>query len=129
MRPKPKSQKQLELEVENFNLKYKVGDKVLLQTDSGEIKEVTVKSEASIMGGHSSVGWFEEISGCYQLDRVRGPVQNASKPVTSSQEQDDDDDDEEPEFIHCADCIQPDACSDFGCAVDNGLQRANDGVL
>lgn len=74
MRPKQKSQKQLELEVENFNLKHKVGDKVLLQTDGGEVKEVTVKHPATIMGGHSSVGWFEEISGCYQLDRVRGAV-------------------------------------------------------
>ena len=74
MRPKQKSQKQLELEVENFNLKFKVGDKVKLEVDGGEIKEVTVKHEATILGGHSAMGWFNEISGCYQLDRVRGGV-------------------------------------------------------
>lgn len=68
--PKQKSQKQLELEVENFNLKYKVGDKVQLKTDSGELKKVTISNPASILGGHTSVGWFEEISGCYNLDRV-----------------------------------------------------------
>lgn len=70
MRPKQKSQKQLDLEVENFNLKHKVGDKVKLLTDDGQTQEVTVRYPASILGGHSSVGWFEEISGCYQLDRV-----------------------------------------------------------
>ncbi len=68
---KPKTQKQLELEVENFNLKYKVGDKLKLERDSGEIQDVTVKFPATVMGGHSAVGWFEEISGCYMLDRVR----------------------------------------------------------
>ncbi len=67
-----KSRKQLALEVENFNLKYKTGDKVKLELDSGGIKEVTVKYPASILGGHSSVGWFNEVDGCYQLDRVRG---------------------------------------------------------
>ena len=36
-----------------------------------EVKEVTVDSEATVLGGHSAVGWFKEISGCYQLDRVR----------------------------------------------------------
>lgn len=71
MIPKQKTQEQLELEVKNFNLKFKVGDKVKLQKDDGEIQEVTVKHEATILSGHSSVGWFEEISGCYQLDRVR----------------------------------------------------------
>lgn len=68
---KQKSIKQLELEVENFNLKFKTGDKINIEKDNGEIQEVTVRAPATIMGGHSAVGWFEEISGCYQLDRVR----------------------------------------------------------
>lgn len=67
---KQKSQKQLELEVENFNLKFGVGDRVRIKNDFGQIKEVTISNPASIMGGHSVVGWFEEISGCYSLDRV-----------------------------------------------------------
>ena len=70
MRPRQKSQRQLELEVENFNLKHKVGDKVQLRLDKGEVKEVTVRHEATIVGGHSSVAWFEEVSGSYQIDRV-----------------------------------------------------------
>jgi hypothetical protein len=74
MIPKKKSLKQLELEVENFNLKHKVGDKLKLKTDGNSIMIVTVKHPATILGGHSSMGWFEEISGCYQLDRVIGAV-------------------------------------------------------
>jgi hypothetical protein len=66
-----KSQVKLEKEVMDFNLRFKVGDKVNLEDDDGNIREVTIERPASILGGHSSVGWFEEISGCYQLDRVR----------------------------------------------------------
>ncbi len=57
-------------EIHRFNNQYSVGSKVKIKTDSGEIKEVTVESPATILGGHSAVGWFEEISGCYSLDRV-----------------------------------------------------------
>lgn len=67
---KQKTQRELELEVENFNLKHKVGDKVLLKNDAGEVNTVTVKSPATILGGHTAVGWFKEISGCYLLERV-----------------------------------------------------------
>jgi len=35
---------------------------------------------------------------------------------------DDDDDD----FDHCATCDQPDACSDFGCAIKKGLRQDPD---
>ena len=66
-----KSQAQLSLQVYNFNKQYSVGDRVKVEMDNGEVKVCTVKSEATILGGHSAVGWFEEISGCYSLDRVR----------------------------------------------------------
>ena len=65
-----KTQAQLSKEVVFFNKTYTVGEKVNLRMDDGSIKEVTVACPASILGGHSAVGWFAEISGCYQLDRV-----------------------------------------------------------
>lgn len=37
----------------------------------------------------------------------------------------DDLDDDEPEFDTCGDCDQPDACSDFGCAIKQGLRERN----
>ena len=70
-RPKQKSLATLQKEVDAFNANFKPGDKVKLKTDEGTIIEVTVRFPASIMGGHSAVGWFEEISGCYMLDRVQ----------------------------------------------------------
>ncbi len=67
---KPKSQKQLQQQVDKFNAAYGIGSKVNLKKDDGSIVPVTVADKASILGGHSAVGWFEEISGCYSLDRV-----------------------------------------------------------
>jgi len=66
-----KTQAQLSMMVYNFNKQYSVGDRVKIEMDNGEIKVVTVASEATILGGHSAVGWFNEISGCYSLERVR----------------------------------------------------------
>ena len=63
----------LQKEVDNFNSKHKVGDKVKLKMDSGEVKEVTIRNEATILSGHSAVGWFGGVgivSGCYSLDKV-----------------------------------------------------------
>lgn len=69
MRPKQKSQRQLELEVENFNLKFKVGDTVRVIDDRGAEFIDTIKYPASIMGGHSSMMWLDNV-GSYQLDRL-----------------------------------------------------------
>ena len=65
-----KTKEQLEKEVNDFNAKYKVGDRVNVLLDGGETIKATVKHNATILGGHTSVGWFNEISGCYNLDRV-----------------------------------------------------------
>lgn len=65
-----KTRAQLQSQVYAFNKTYDKGSRVKLRMDSGEIKTVTVKQEATILGGHSAVGWFEEISGCYSLDRI-----------------------------------------------------------
>lgn len=67
---KQKSLEQLQSQVDEFNSTYKVGDTLLLEKDSGEKQTVTVRNLATILGGHSAMGWFEEISGCYSLDRV-----------------------------------------------------------
>ena len=68
--PKRKSLKTLEAEVERFNATHKVGDMVDLSHDDGTVKRVQIKHEATILGGHTAVGWFHEISGCYSLDKV-----------------------------------------------------------
>lgn len=61
--------KKLQAQVDSFNQKYAVGDKVKIRKPGGHM-EVTVKYPASIMGDHSAVGWFKEISACYDLDCV-----------------------------------------------------------
>jgi len=66
-----KTQAQLESQVYAFNKTYDIGDRLKIERDNGEIDIVTVKAPASIVGGHSAVGWFNEISGCYSLDRIR----------------------------------------------------------
>ncbi len=67
---KQPSLKKLQEQVDRFNATYAVGCKVDLTMDSGEKKPVTIANKATILGGHSAVGWFDEISGCYALDRV-----------------------------------------------------------
>lgn len=66
-----KTEAQLESQVHSFNKSILVGGRVKLEMPNGEIKVVTVKSPATVLGGHSAVGWFNEISGCYSLDKVR----------------------------------------------------------
>jgi hypothetical protein len=61
--------KKLQQQVGRFNNTYSIGDKVNLKTPEG-IKLVTVKEKATILYGHSAVGWFNEVSGCYSLKFV-----------------------------------------------------------
>lgn len=68
---KQKTIEQLKAQIDFFNKSCPVGTKVNLKLDSGEVKSVTVSSKATVLGGHSAVGWFAEISGCYSLDRVK----------------------------------------------------------
>lgn len=67
-----KSLKKLQEQVDNFNSKVGIGDKVKIRmaVDS-EWKEVTVSHNATILGSHTAVGWFEEVSGCHSLDFVK----------------------------------------------------------
>lgn len=69
---KQKSQKQLQKIVDDFNRAYPVGSEVDVKLDSGKLIHTRVTHEGTILGGHSAVAWFNNISGCYSLDRVTG---------------------------------------------------------
>ncbi len=38
--------------------------------DSGEAREAETKYTAEVLSGHTAVGWFKDISGCYLLERA-----------------------------------------------------------
>jgi len=57
-------------DVDEWNAKYPVGQKVRVRLDSGEVKETTTRYEATVLSGHTAVGWFNGIRGCYCLDRA-----------------------------------------------------------
>ena len=63
---------QLNSQVDEFNEKYKVGDMLMLKLDTGETKQVKLQTPAKVMHGHSAIAWFEEVSGCYLINRVKG---------------------------------------------------------
>lgn len=54
---------------ELFNLKYEVGDSVIVKDDKGGEFTDIIKYPASIMGGHTAVAWLED-KGSYLIDRV-----------------------------------------------------------
>lgn len=66
-----KALEQLEDEVKQFNILYKIGDKVNLKIGH-KVVGATIKEEASILQGHSAVVWFEEYASCYSCDSVKG---------------------------------------------------------
>ena len=53
-----------------FNEKNPVGSSVTVIKDLGERVETKVRYPAQILSGHTAVVWLEDISGCYDLDRV-----------------------------------------------------------
>lgn len=66
-----KTLKTLQREVDEFNKLCPVGTEVIVTKDLGEEVRTKVWHEATILGGHTAVGWFEGISGCYLLSRAR----------------------------------------------------------
>ncbi len=60
---------QIASQVNDFNEAFKKGDAVTIKMDDGSRKICTVKFPATLMN-RSPVGWFNEISGCYDLNRV-----------------------------------------------------------
>ena len=72
MKNKRKTTEELLKQIDEFNQKYKVGSIVKVKLDGGKTLDVEVDYPATILGGHTAVGWFKhpEISGAYSLDRV-----------------------------------------------------------
>jgi hypothetical protein len=58
-------------EANDWNDKYDVGQKVIVKMDDGSEKTTITKYQATVMGGHTAVGWFEGIRGGYLLKRAR----------------------------------------------------------
>ncbi len=56
--------------IDLFNKTYKIGDKLKVEKDNGIIESVTLKHGAYLVGD-TPVCIFNEISGCYNLWRVR----------------------------------------------------------
>lgn len=66
-----RSAERLQRIVDEFNSKFPVGSTVILRKDTGEV-ETEVLARACVLSGHSAVGWFAGISGCYDIEgRVR----------------------------------------------------------
>jgi hypothetical protein len=56
--------------VDRFNKDFPVGTAVMLKKDNG-IVETVVESPAQVLGGHSAVGWFRGVRGCYSIEGGR----------------------------------------------------------
>ena len=57
--------------IDRFNAECPVGSEVIVKLDSGEEKRTTVRYPASLLGGHTPVGWIVGVVGCYDLTRIR----------------------------------------------------------
>jgi hypothetical protein len=58
---------------DDFNTKYPVGMTVMLKKDFADEPVLTkVRHAAYVLSGHSAVAFFENVSGCYLIDRVTG---------------------------------------------------------
>jgi len=66
-----KQQKQEQRKVDNWNKKYSIGQKVIVTKDDGTKVETITTNEATLLGGHTAVGWLKDINGAYSLDRIR----------------------------------------------------------
>lgn len=71
----------LQKEIDKFNNTHKVGDKVKILMDDDTIKEAIVTNPATILGGHTAVGWFSGIRGAYLLERVQKEQKIKPDPV------------------------------------------------
>lgn len=66
-----KTPKRLSKELEDFNLKYEVGDKIILEKDDKSLVIDEIIYKATIMGGHTVMAWLVK-HGSYYASRVRG---------------------------------------------------------
>ncbi|GHE65161.1 hypothetical protein GCM10011340_20290 [Roseivirga thermotolerans] len=71
---KTPTQQQLQSQIDTFNRAYKVGEKVeVYNCNSPETFLDEIKSEATIMGGHTAITWLKE-KGWWDLSFVKGPA-------------------------------------------------------
>ena len=79
-KPKPvrpnTTQRMLQQLVDDFNRLFPVGTEVMLRKDTETIR-TTVTHPAEILGGHSAVGWFDGVRGCYAIDGRVCPVEES----------------------------------------------------
>ena len=48
-----------------------LGTEVIVTRDNGQEVKTKMWHAPTMLGGHTPVGWFEDITGCYSLERVR----------------------------------------------------------
>jgi hypothetical protein len=78
--PKQPSRAHLQRIVDRFNRSFPVGSRVILRKDTGEV-ETTVKAPAEVLSGHSAVGWFEGVRGCYSIEDNRVSAVGKTQPA------------------------------------------------
>jgi hypothetical protein len=64
------SVKQEQKMVDDWNRECVIGQKVLLRLDDGSEMETYTTDKAMLLGGHTAVGWFHGVMGCYSLERA-----------------------------------------------------------
>lgn len=68
-RPGRPTRRELERELDAWNSRNPVGTRGVLIKDDGAHVQTTVVAPAGILGGHTVVGWFEGVRGCYLARR------------------------------------------------------------
>lgn len=66
-------------------------------------------------------GWIEIPISLESQEEVNKISSNLS--VSGSLPHDTDDENEDDNWQPCADCDLPDACADFGCAIESGIRK------
>lgn len=67
---------------DDFNRRFPVGTPVILRKDSGNVV-TSVRAPAEILQGHSAVGWFVGVSGCYSIEDGRVSAMPATVPASA----------------------------------------------
>jgi hypothetical protein len=60
----------LDAVVQRFNQRFPVGATLRLRRDSGWTT-TRVRAPAEVLEGHTAVGWFEGVTGCYSIESDR----------------------------------------------------------
>lgn len=64
-RRKAETLKALKMQCKLWNHENPVGSEVILTLDSGDTRRTRVRHAASVLGGHTTVAWFEDVVGGY----------------------------------------------------------------